>query len=238
MQLSDLHAFVINVPKELFRYMNFKENTKTVPIEIEHISAVPLTESIPKSYSKTLKRYKEVSHEMTICKIIKTAKDNGYKNVLIFEDDAECRCSAERFEEIINQIPDDFDVCYLGAYIRSVLNSGSFFEKVTNDLVRFKGNSFNIWGMHAIIINEKHYDEIYNFLIDNKQNTLADRFMSNMVNRKFKNSLLVNPPIFFQSAKLNSKDLKSLHNTNFNFNELETTHLKNVNKNIRLRKKS
>ena len=227
MQLSDLHAFVINVPKELFRYMNFRENTKTVPLKIECMSAVPICKCTQKAYVKTLKRYKEVSQELTICKIIKVAKDNGYKNVLIFEDDAECRCSAERFEEIISQIPDNFDVCYLGAYIRAISGNG-YFTKVSKDLIKFNGSGFNIWGMHAIIINEKHYDTVFNFLIDNKRNTLSDRFMSNMVNQKFKNALLVTQPIFFQSAKLNSKDLKSLHNTNFNFKELETTHLKKV----------
>lgn len=232
MIIQDLHAFVINVPKEIHRYYSFLNKTaKNFPIPIQHISAIPLNESVNYARLKTLKRIREISQERTICKTIEIARENNWDNILIFEDDCDCVFSKEVMEQIISEIPKNYQVCYLGCYIR---NSGSgYFKKYSDHLLKIFGNNMNIWGFHAVILSRFAYEKIYAVLSNPKNDSLSDRILCNLVNSLFTEVYLVNPCACYQTAELNKIGFKSLHNTNFNFRELERKHNSLVSKGIR-----
>jgi hypothetical protein len=92
------------------------------PTKINHKSAISLKAIREKYASKKktyiLKRLKELSHENTICSIIEEARIHNWDYILIFEDDAECRFDKSYIEDVIKEIPEDVDMCYLGCYMR------------------------------------------------------------------------------------------------------------------------
>lgn len=229
MKLSDIHAFVINVDKELFRYIFFKQNTADkFPIPIEHKSAIPL-DVIRQKYSETKcapKRQRELSHENTICSILREAKEKDWKYVLIFEDDAECRYNKEYITELIEEIPDDCDLCYLGCYIKK--GTGNF-KKVKNHIMQMNLKSCNIWGFHGVILGKKFYNALLDKLGNQNNSTIADMSLSVLINKGNFKCYIANPLIVFQSYKMNSKQTKSLHDLTFNFDRLEREHNSFVN---------
>lgn len=235
MNLESIHAFVINVDKELYRYKFFLEHTsQKFPTKINHKSAISL-ETIREKYASTkktytLKRLKELSHENTICSIIEEARRNNWDYILIFEDDAECRFDKSYIEDVIKEIPEDVDMCYLGCYMRRF--GGRLIQR-SRHILQICSNSGNIWGFHAVILGKKVYNALCEKLNNSNNKIIADMALSQIVNSNKYKCYLCNPCIVYQSAEMNSKNVKSLHDNSFNFEKLEKEHSSLVRKNIK-----
>lgn len=82
---------------------------------------------------------------------IRLASNVGSKRALIFEDDILFRDGAlEYFNELINNLPEDYDVVLFGCY------SGQIFQ--TENLFFDKINKFS--GLQMYLINERAYDKV------------------------------------------------------------------------------
>lgn len=87
--------------------------------------------------------------------IIKDAKEKGYKNILIFEDDF---VLSVEFNDILNkvitQLPDDWDMLYLGGNTNKCKNK-----------IKVSDNLFNVDSVlttHCYAINSSIYDKVLN----------------------------------------------------------------------------
>lgn len=93
-------------------------------------------------------------------KLIQHAKDNSLENILILEDDVEFDENLNsRFFELIDRVPDDWDMLYFGGnhkannpYCRGIL------KKVDDNVFRVT----NCLAIHAYAIRKNIYDEALN----------------------------------------------------------------------------
>jgi GR25 family glycosyltransferase involved in LPS biosynthesis len=87
--------------------------------------------------------------------IIRIAKEQNLKNVLIFEDDFYFKdYSLSYIEEAFQQLPNQWDIFYLG-------------YNPTERLISFSENLYKIngaWCCHAYVVNNTFYDTILNDL--------------------------------------------------------------------------
>jgi len=84
---------------------------------------------------------------------IKLAKEQNLPYICIIEDDVVFRDGAkEYFNEIFNNVPDDFDVLLSGYYTGSLLKRGKYWDSIGQ-----------FCGLHFYIVAAKFYDYILNF---------------------------------------------------------------------------
>lgn len=75
---------------------------------------------------------------------------NGYKNIIILEDDAEFIPGAKSLiSKILQELPANYGICFLGGYIRD----GIELEKKSENVAKIS-RGCRIWGSHAILLNE------------------------------------------------------------------------------------
>lgn len=133
--------------------------------------------------------------------IIKIAKKNNLKNVLVFEDDVHfINNPIEVLEKSLSQIGNlGWWLLYLGA------NTHQKLELVTKskpNLLILK----NAFACHAVCYNEKTYDffiKKYDNLVKVEYNDILDVFMANYFQKK-NLCLVVNPIIATQSASFSN----------------------------------
>jgi GR25 family glycosyltransferase involved in LPS biosynthesis len=86
---------------------------------------------------------------------ISFAKSNNFENILIIEDDICLRDnSKEYFNELLNNLPIDYDVCTFGIYSGKVIELEN--NKYWNKINKFAG-------LHFYIVNSKAYDKIIQY---------------------------------------------------------------------------
>lgn len=125
--------------------------------------------------------------------ILKLAKKNKYKNVLVFEDDI--KILVDNFSDItktaFEQLPEKWDLFYLGANLHRQLPNYS------DNLVKILQG----FTTHAICYNESVYDEIINKFNNVNEiksiNDIIDVWLSNTIQSRF-NSFLVRPLLITQ----------------------------------------
>ena len=149
--------YCINLDKRLDRWERCKNIFQLNNIEVERFSAVD-------GLNLDLTGKKLLPGEIGVIRsnfeIIKKAKENNYKNVLIFEDDVElCEDFNLKFNDYIKQIPTDWSFIYLGG------NHVGGYSHVTDNVAK-TNYSFAI---HAIIINQNIYDHILQILPEEKE---------------------------------------------------------------------
>jgi len=88
--------------------------------------------------------------------VLEIAKERGYKNILILEDDFQFLTSKETFEEELKKLFDseiDFDVCFLetGIYESEEVENCNFLRRVIRST-----------SAPAYIVNYHYYDELIN----------------------------------------------------------------------------
>lgn len=85
---------------------------------------------------------------------IRVAKNNQEKQALIFEDDIKFRSGAlDYFNELMNNLPDDFDVVLFGIYLGKIHKTENiYFDKV---------NKFS--GLQMYLVSSMAYDKILNY---------------------------------------------------------------------------
>lgn len=138
-------AYVINLESRKDRYQQFDEMSKRANIgEIERLEAV----SIPSNPALGCAE----SH----LEVIRRAKAQKIKNVVIFEDDA---LPVDNFNEIIREaivqlasLP-GWDLFYFGGHLRAPA------KRVTPNLAKMTG----AWCTHAYAVNESMYDKILEY---------------------------------------------------------------------------
>ncbi len=105
----------------------------------------------------------ELGSAMGHLNCIKKAKSDGVKKALIFEDDV---CLIEninnKFDEIYNQIPDDFDILYFGG-------------NHTGGLTKIDSNIYKTYRTFALQMYSVNY-EFYDFLIDYLEESINSCF--------------------------------------------------------------
>ena len=140
--------YCINLDRRTDRWQNVIKEFDKIGLKgkVERVSAVEATPGIK---GCTLSHYN----------IIKQAKENKYKSILIFEDDVEFIRVGE-FEATINNallqlqnLGIDYDMFYLGGNVKGTQN-----KKVSNNLVKLN----NVKTTHAYIVTEKMYNTILN----------------------------------------------------------------------------
>jgi GR25 family glycosyltransferase involved in LPS biosynthesis len=99
------HVFYINLDKRVDRREHIEAELVKYGIEAERFSAIPRPEQGILGCGQ--------SH----LNVIRIAKERGYKNVLIFEDDFVFLVEPEEFQTLMSRLfreAGDFDVCMLG----------------------------------------------------------------------------------------------------------------------------
>lgn len=144
MQLSDIHKFVINLPEREDRLQEFKQE-----IKIMTDGLVMITPGI-----KHLQPFKGIAEAHINC--VKTAKEMGYSEILIMEDDIKFTNPSktrEHIDLILNNLPDDWDILLSGVYWSKGLTKVNDYWSLTKEFC----------GLHWYIVNEKAYDTIINY---------------------------------------------------------------------------
>jgi len=142
--------FCINLDKRPDRWEAVLSQFNKVGLD-GHVQRYSAIEASPGVVGCTLSHYN----------IIKKAKEEGYKNVLIFEDDVEF-IRTDQFEDtIINSFSQleslniDYDMFYLGGNVKGNNN-----KRINTNLVELN----NVKCAHAYITCESVYDTILNII--------------------------------------------------------------------------
>jgi GR25 family glycosyltransferase involved in LPS biosynthesis len=177
-------VFVINLDKRSDRWSKVIESFKKINFSnYERFSAI----ESPNGWEGC-----KASH----LSIIKKAKDNGYNNVLIFEDDF---ILADNFNEIINtvleQIPPDWDMLYFGGNTVRCKQ----IESISENILKVD----SMLAAHCYAIKNTLYDKILSEAntIENQRGFLRgkaiDVYYSEFICKNY-NTYLTKPMLVFQ----------------------------------------
>ena len=145
---------------------NRKERWDQTQEEMKVLGATPIR------FSATLKRRRHSGCISSHMALWKQVKDEGI--VMVIEDDILFLDNAkENFETALSQLPEDWDMLYLGATLNEPL------ERVSDNLLRLKRG----WACHAIVYNNQNgvLDYLLKEMVDNK----IDIFMADVIQEKF-----------------------------------------------------
>lgn len=175
--LNNIKTYVINLEKRKDRL-----ELLNIPFKWERFNAI---EENP-GYVGCLKSHQEV---------IKKSIELDLDKVLIFEDDVElCENFENKFNDIIQKLPNNWDLLYLGGW-----NKGEI--KKYDDGINI---AENVFCMHAYLVNRKFIPILFEILHskDNKQTNQRDYkcdvLLSNNLNRG--NCFICDPPLAWQKA--------------------------------------
>jgi GR25 family glycosyltransferase involved in LPS biosynthesis len=149
-----------------------------------------------------------LSHFSVIEKIMNEKNNNElkYDYSVIFEDDVTYIKPSNPIEEIkkiindINSINFDFDLIYLGNYN---YNKGI---NIINNIYYLDKNK-KCWGAHALLINNKNIEKIYNSILKIKDE-IDNHYLISGIKKEI-NCAVIYPSIFFQANyKSNIKNNK------------------------------
>jgi len=148
-------AFYLNLDNRTERKEAFETRSKEAGLDIERFPAYVLKEEDVSNPFNNVGWHIKISCTYSHFKMIEEAKKRGWKNCLIFEDDA---IFIEGFQEKIRTCIDelkneDWDIFYLGGEPESECYS------ISNSLAKCVTG---LYGTHAYAINEKFYDRVLN----------------------------------------------------------------------------
>lgn len=159
MSLNDFvdKIYCINLDKRTDRWERCQKIFQINNLNVERFSAVDGSK-LDLNGSKLLPG--EIGVIRSNLGVIKMAKENKYKSILIFEDDVElCDDFNDLFESYIKQVPNDWSFIYLGG------NHVGSYSHITNNVAKINYS----FAIHAIIINENVYDHILQILPEEKE---------------------------------------------------------------------
>lgn len=141
-----MKKYVINLDCRADRLQSFYQAIEPFRFEVERYKAV----EVPSRGSSSLLKG-EIGCKESHRNIIKIAKESGYDNVMIFEDDFEPLDGfLEQYTKIVNNLPHMFNFIQFGANVMGLV------EKYDENLNRCYG----MFAAHCYIINSSIYDEI------------------------------------------------------------------------------
>ncbi len=138
-------------------------------LEVEFVKGVDgsLLEIASVKTLDTIATKGEVGCTLSHLKVIKLAKERGYKNVLILEDDVVFTEGVNYlFSEFVFEIKPDWDMLYFGG-----VHHGKV-EDVSENIIKTSGT----YTTHAYAIRDTMYDAAINIL--SKPNSIADISLS------------------------------------------------------------
>lgn len=225
---NELKTYVINRSIDTRRLTLFKEecskmdfsSTIVEPEEISGKIVRSIIDSMKKSISITTA--KEISNRTTFGGILSNAVDD---RIIIFEDDVVFEPEAkEILKQALNELPENFGVCFLGCYIRS---NGKA-ERYSEHLVKLdKNDKPRIWGAHAIVFNKIIYKELSEKLLS-VDSDITDLEISKSIVPKY-DSYIVYPMIAFQNKTSMIHSVNGSIHSGINLDELEQSSKMNLN---------
>lgn len=195
-----LSSRIVTVPCDIPRWAAAHAAFRETGIPFTAVESVRLDDpeiNIMKRVAGT--KRKEASLLLFFIRQVMGARDRNDPYIILFEDDARpvYKDVYRRMERIIDSLPGDFGICYLGAYIRP--NCRGSLTRLNADISEFHGegpSSNIIWGTHALLIGKKAYGRI----IDGKAGTqtlVSDSYMSGSV-VPFVRTFFAVPQLFIQ----------------------------------------
>ena len=131
-----IHSFYINLDRRLDRRAEFEEECRRMKLDVERFPAIERTPgAIGCSHSHRA--------------VIRLAKERGYPAVMVFEDDFTFLVSRPEFDEILRNLPEDFDVVML-AYILEA-------KEPYNQQF---GRALNVHSASGYIVSSRFYDTL------------------------------------------------------------------------------
>lgn len=151
-------AFVINLDRRPDRMEKVQKEFDKVGLSVMRIPAIDGNPSKLETVGKT----GDVGCTLSHVSCVMTAKDLGWNNVLIFEDDVEFRDNAnELFDKCIKNMPEDWDMIYLGG------NHWGRDLKLTPQMTQVAPNIYkttHTLTTHAYAIKETMYNAVIKHL--------------------------------------------------------------------------
>jgi hypothetical protein len=150
--------YCINLKHRVDRWENCLIQFKKYDLDVERFDAVNGIELIPNGVNGLMAG--EVGVIRSNYNVIKDAKEKGYKNIIIFEDDVElCDDFINKFNTSFSSVPKGWGFLYMG---------GNHVGGLTpvNDYISQIRHSYAI---HAICVNEMVYDHILEILPNEKE---------------------------------------------------------------------
>jgi glycosyl transferase family 25 len=156
-------SFCINLDRRQDRWTTITKKFNDFGIVAERYSAFDgKTLTLPYPHSS------ELGGTISHLNVIKMAKELNLKNVLIYEDDVEFDSNiSEKFESIIPQIPEDWDLIYFGG------NHQGPIKQISENIFKLS----HTYALQMYAVNSKSYDTIIDFLED-KVNKVLDKKVS------------------------------------------------------------
>lgn len=181
MKLNDYFdkIYCINLDRRTDRWEECEKIFKELDITVERFSATDgklLTLPHGDVYNA------ELAGSISHTEVIKLARNNGYKNILILEDDIEFNPDVNNlFSEYIKQVPTDWDLLFFGG------NHVGGSSIINTNVQRL----FRSYAIHAYGVNKQSYDVLIHYMetkIDKVKNTpekltpsvAADYFMADL----------------------------------------------------------
>lgn len=152
------HIYCLNLDRRNDRWESVQQEFLKLNIKPERISAIDgknLKFSMQNDWSETTKACAAIN--INCIHIFKNAKERGFKNILIFEDDITFDINFNKiFKSAIEQLPENWEMLYLGGCHK-------------NDPIVFSRNLHkpnNLVQAHAIGFREILFDRIIERLCD------------------------------------------------------------------------
>lgn len=130
-----------------------------------------------------------IGNVLSFINVFNIIKFNKIKEAIIFEDDVDiCDNFIERYNNIINQVPEDWNHLFLGCIVKELG------QQISTNIFK---SQWNCLGTHSFVIKYS----IINKLIHNfsKINGTTDEMIANMIEQNEIISYVVNPYLTFQN---------------------------------------
>ena len=158
MRVNDFfdHVFIVNLRRRLDRLIEITKELEKHNIEAEVIEAIDGNDlELPEIISSDGLRVKkgDIGCSLSHSKVCKIAKERGFKNYLVIEDDCQMKSNFnELFTEYIMQVPSDWKLLYIGGS-----HNGNKSHVSKNIVLAQK-----IFTTHAMGVHEEVYDDLIN----------------------------------------------------------------------------
>lgn len=145
-------AFYVNLDRRLDRKESFEKQIQSFNIEVERLPATEFKQEEVRD-NGIHNWHVKVSCTHSHFRAIKEAKNRGWNNVLIFEDDC---IFSEDFSNKIQKCVDElknieWDICYLGG------EPNNYCDSITPNLAKVRSG---VYGTHAYIVNSNFFNTI------------------------------------------------------------------------------
>ena len=146
-------AYCINLKSSTQRWEYAKSQFDRFGLEVDRFDAVNGKEVIPEGKNGLLAG--EVGIIRSNYEIIKDAKEKGYKQIVIFEDDVEMDPDFDKkFDEYYNAVPENWAFIYMGG------NHVGGYRHINDKIATI----YNTYAIHAICVKDVLFDHILSLL--------------------------------------------------------------------------